>query len=148
MESLNVLFKKVNPSAIAPEYGTSGAAGADLHVVLTENVEIKPHQTVMLHTGLSVAIPQGYVGLVYPRSGLACKYGVAPANKVGVIDEDYRGEIMVALHNHSEDTHIIHPNDRVAQMIVMPYPKCNYIEVDSLDDTARGGNGFGSTGGI
>ena len=129
-----------------PTFGSREAAGADLYACLEEPVTIEPGKTVFLPTGLSMALPKGYVGLVYARSGLACKYGLAPANKVGVIDSDYRGEFMIALHNHGTEPRVVEHGDRIAQLVVTPVIQPDYYEADALDDTARGTGGFGSTG--
>ncbi|MFI3141979.1 MAG: dUTP diphosphatase [Clostridia bacterium] len=139
-------IKKLNPNAIMPTYGTQYAAGADLYACCDETMTVAPSETVFVKTGLSMQIPDGFVGLIYARSGLACKKGLAPANKVGVIDSDYRGEIMVAIHNHSKLTHEIETGERVAQIVIAPYVVANFIEADELDDTVRGEGGFGSTG--
>ena len=141
-----VAVKKLNPNARLPVYGSEFAAGADLCACLDAPLTIAPGETVFVHTGLAMEIPVGYAGLVYARSGLASKRGLAPANKVGVIDSDYRGELMVALHNHGSVPQIIEPGDRVAQFLIMPVITANFIEVDSLDETERGAGGFGSTG--
>lgn len=146
MEKTTVKFTKLDKSATAPVYGTPFAAGADLRALLDENITIEPHQTVFIHTGIATQIPDGLVGLIYARSGLACKRGLAPANCVGVIDSDYRGEIMVALHNYSETPQEIEPNERVAQLVIAPYIAAEFCEVSGLDDTQRGSGGFGSTG--
>lgn len=143
---MKLYFKKLDPRAETPTYGTEFSAGADLRAILDEPIVIKPGETTLLHTGIATAIPSGYVGLVYARSGIACKRGLAPANKVGVIDADYRGEIMVALHNHSTIEQTIDPGERIAQMVVTPFVSCEYEEVIDLDDTDRGSGGFGSTG--
>lgn len=143
---MNVKVKKLKPNAILPKYGSACAAGADLYACEENDVEILPHATVMIHTGIAVEIPSGLVGLVYARSGLACKHALAPANKVGVIDSDYRGEIMVALHNHSDRTERVGKDERVAQLVLTPYITAEYEESDTLSDTARGEGGFGSTG--
>ena len=129
-----------------PTFGSREAAGADLYACLEEPVTIEPGKTVFLPTGLSMALPKGYVGLVYARSGLACKQGLAPANKVGVIDSDYRGEFMIALHNHSTEARVVEHGDRIAQLVVTPVIQPDYYEADTLDDTPRGTGGFGSTG--
>ena len=129
-----------------PTFGSREAAGADLYACLEEPVTIEPGKTVFLPTGLSMALPKGYVGLVYARSGLACKQGLAPANKVGVIDSDYRGEFMIALHNHGTEPRVVEHGDRIAQLVVTPVIQPDYYEADTLDDTARGTGGFGSTG--
>ena len=107
---------------------------------------VRPGETVLIHTGLAMAIPRGYVGLVYARSGLATKQGLAPANKVGVIDADYRGELMVALHNHSGEMRVVEDGDRVAQLVIAPYLTAEFAEAEDLDGTGRGAGGFGSTG--
>ncbi len=146
MERTTVKFTKLDKSASVPVYGTPFAAGADLRALLDENIKIEPGETVFVHTGIATEIPEGLVGLIYARSGLACKRGLAPANCVGVIDSDYRGEIMVALHNYSNNTQEIEPNERVAQLVIAPYIAADFVEVESLDDTDRGVGGFGSTG--
>lgn len=143
---MKLCFKKLDPRATVPTYGSDLAAGADLRAVLDAPVTIKPNESALIHTGIAVAIPAGYVGLVYARSGIACKRGLAPSNKVGVIDADYRGEIMVSLHNHGTTEQTIEPDERIAQMVVTPFIHCEYEEVDNLDDTERGAGGFGSTG--
>lgn len=129
-----------------PTFGSKEAAGADLYACLEEDVSIAPGQTVFIPTGLAMALPKGYVGLVYARSGLACKQDLAPANKVGVIDSDYRGEFMIALHNHGAETRSIKHGDRIAQLVVTPILHPSYEEAETLDETARGTGGFGSTG--
>lgn len=146
MEKTEVKFIKLDKSASAPAYGTPFAAGADLRALLDENITIEPHKTVFIHTGIATQIPDGLVGLIYARSGLACKRGLAPANCVGVIDSDYRGEIMVALHNYSDVPQEIEPGERVAQLVIAPYITAIFSETDSLNDTDRGEGGFGSTG--
>lgn len=146
MEKQIVKFTKLDKSATVPVYGTPFAAGADLRALSDKNIKIEPGETVFVHTGLAMQIPDGLVGLIYARSGLACKRGLAPANCVGVIDSDYRGEIMVALHNHSNVAAEIEPNERVAQLVIAPYIAAEFEEAESLDDTERGEGGFGSTG--
>ena len=141
-----VSIKRLNPRAKLPAYGSADAAGADLYALTDGPVSIAPGQTALIHTGLALAIPQGYVGLVYARSGLATKQGLAPANKVGVIDADYRGEVMVALHNHSNAERRIACGERIAQLVVAPFLKAEFEETDELSDTVRGAGGFGSTG--
>ncbi len=142
-----VQCKKLDERAVMPSYGSAYAGGADLYALVDEGtVTVAPHETVFVHTGLSMAIPVGFVGLIYARSGTACKRGLAPANKVGVIDSDYRGEIMVALHNHSEIPQIIAHHERIAQMVIAPFLTADFVETETLDDTARGEGGFGSTG--
>lgn len=141
-----VSIKKLDPRAKLPAYGSADAAGADLYAVTDGPVTIAPGETALIHTGLSMAIPRGYVGLVYARSGLATKQGLAPANKVGVIDADYRGELMVSLYNHSGECRTVEHGDRIAQLVIAPYLTARFEEADDLDDTARGAGGFGSTG--
>lgn len=143
-QSVNI--KKLTPNAIMPSYATEYAAGADLYSGMTSEVTIKPGTTEFIKTGIAIEIPNGLVGLIYARSGMACKKGVAPANKVGVIDSDYRGEIMVALFNHSSEEVTIQPGDRIAQIVLTPYVTANFNEVDELNETVRGEGGFGSTG--
>ena len=141
-----VPYRKLSDNATAPTYGSACAAGADLRALLDEPVAIEPHQTLLVHTGISMAIPDGYVGLVYARSGIALKRNLAPANKVGVIDSDYRGEIMVALHNHGDYDMVVEPGERDAQIVIAPYMTAKFNEVASLDETQRGTGGYGSTG--
>lgn len=142
----NVAIQKLQPNAKLPTYGTEFSAGADLYGCNTEELVVNPHETVVVHTGLAVEIPQGYAGLVYARSGIALKRGLAPANKVGVIDADYRGELMVAIHNHSEEVQTIAPGERIAQLVITPFLKATFTETDALSETVRGEGGFGSTG--
>lgn len=144
MTKINV--KKLNEKAVLPTYGSEYAAGADLYACLDEPVTINPGETYMVHTGLAMEIPAGYAGLIYPRSGLASKRGLAPANKVGVVDPDYRGEFMVALHNHSLTAQTIEPGERIAQLVITPYITADFELTDELSDTVRGTGGFGSTG--
>ena len=139
---LNV--KKLDSRAVIPTYGTEYSAGADLYSL--DEVTVEPHATVLVHTGIAAEIPEGYCGLIFARSGLATKRGLAPANKVGVIDADYRGEIMVALHNHSSQAASVDSGERIAQLAIVPFLKAEFAEVDELSDTARGAGGFGSTG--
>ena len=141
-----VKLKKLLPNAVTPTYGTEFSAGADLYAAIDNDITIEPGCTEFIHTGLAMEIPVGLVGLVYARSGMACKKGLAPANKVGVIDSDYRGEIMVALHNHSNSAITVAPGERVAQMVIAPFITAVYEEVDTLEDSVRGEGGFGSTG--
>ena len=145
MQNITVKLKKLNQNAIVPKYGTPYAAGADLYACEGKDVLVEPHQTVFIHTGIAVAIPDGMAGLIYARSGLASKRSLAPANKVGVIDRDYRGEIIVSLHNHGDVAQIVADKERIAQLVIAPYYTADFVE-DELDDTARGANGFGSTG--
>lgn len=141
-----VKIKKLNENAKIPTYGTKFAAGADLYACIDDIETIAAGETKLIKTGIALEVPTGYAGLIYARSGLASKKGLAPANKVGVVDSDYRGEVMVALHNHSKEDKTIEPNERIAQFVIAPYLKANFEEVDSLDDTSRGSGGFGSTG--
>lgn len=140
-------FCRLDPTAVLPSYATPGSAGADLYALPSgDPVTISPGKTAFIRTGLAGAVPSGYVGLVFARSGLACKQGLAPANKVGVIDSDYRGEWMIALYNQSDEPRTIHPGDRVAQFVLLPILTPTFEVADSLDETDRGSGGFGSTG--
>ena len=141
-----VAVKKLRPGAVMPKFGSKEAAGADLYACLEESVSIAPGQTVFIPTGLAMALPRGYVGLVYARSGLACKQDLAPANKVGVVDSDYRGEFFVPMRNHGAQPQTIEPGERIAQFILTPYLTAQFFETETLTDTARGEGGFGSTG--
>ncbi len=143
---MKLRIKKLDERAIIPTYGSEYSAGADLYALLDSKVEIKPHETVFIHTGISAEIPEGYCGLVFARSSMGAKRGLAPANKVGVIDADYRGEIMVALHNHSENVAFVESGERVAQLAIVPFLKAEFEDAEELSDTARGVGGFGSTG--
>jgi len=138
--------KKLKPNAIVPTYGSAEAAGADLYACLEVPVTIDPGKTVFIPTGIAMEIPRGYAGLAYARSGLACKQDLAPANKVGVIDSDYRGEFMIALHNHGAQSRIICHGERIAQLVITPVFTPGFMEVSELSDTKRGAGGFGSTG--
>ena len=144
MEKIHV--KKLKPNAILPTYGSLEAAGADLYACLDESIFVEPGASVFVPTGLAMEIPKGYAGLIYARSGLACKRGLAPANKVGVVDADYRGEIMVALHNHSNVDVVVSHGERIAQLVIAPFVTANFIECEELSETVRGEGGFGSTG--
>jgi dUTP pyrophosphatase len=146
MNKINVTFKKLSADAKVPTYGSAYSAGADLYALCDGSINIGAGKTEFIHTGISLEIPDGVVGLICARSGMACKKGVAPANKVGVIDSDYRGEIIVCLHNHSESDVVIENGERVAQMVFAPYFTAEFTESDSLSDTDRGDGGFGSTG--
>ncbi len=141
-----IKIKKLDPRAKVPTYGSLCAAGADLYAILDEPVTLSPHETKSISTGVAFEIPAGLVGLVYARSGLSCKQDLAPANKVGVVDADYRGEVMVFLHNHSSQSRTIQNGDRIAQIVFMPYIQAQFMESDTLSDTARGTGGFGHTG--
>ena len=143
---MTVRIKKLNEKAKLPTYGTDFSAGADLYNMEGNDVIIGAHKTVMIPLGFAVEIPDGYAGLVFARSGLASKRGLAPANKVGVVDADYRGEVMVALHNHSTEAQTVLAGERIAQMVIAPFLKAEFCEVDALSDTVRGAGGFGSTG--
>lgn len=143
---MNIKVKKLTPNATVPTMGSKFAAGADLYSAEDADVVIEPSETKFIGTGLAMEIPEGYVGLVYARSGLACKRGLAPANKVGVVDSDYRGEIKVALHNHGKEAQTVEKGERIAQMVIAPYLSVNYEEADELSETERGEGGFGSTG--
>ena len=139
-------IKKLRDNAQMPTYGSEYAAGADMYAAIDEAVTIEPGETKFIPTGLAFEIPEGYAGFIYARSGLASKKGLAPANKVGVVDADYRGEVMVALHNHGKVAQTVEAGERIAQMIIAPFVAVNYIFSDELDDTVRGVGGFGSTG--
>ena len=143
---MKIKVKKLNENAILPTYGTAFAAGADLYNLPGADTVIPPHETVMIHTGLAMEIPEGYAGFLFARSGIASKRGLAPANKVGVIDSDYRGEFMVALHNHSNVPAEIAGGERVAQLCILPVVQGEFILSETLDETERGEGGFGSTG--
>ncbi len=143
---LNVKIKKLSDTAITPTYGSAKAAGMDLYANLNDKVWIAPHSTVKIGTGLSIQPPAGYFGAIFARSGIATKQGLRPANCVGVCDEDYTGEYIVAIHNDSPEGKYIYNGDRIAQLVFLPYEQANLIEVDALDETDRGSMGFGSTG--
>ena len=143
---MNVNIKKLCEKAIIPTYGSDFSAGADLYACLEKDLVIASGETILVHTGVAIEIPVGYAGLIYARSGLASKRGLAPANKVGVIDSDYRGEVMVALHNHSSNEQVVAPGERIAQLVITPYLKAVFCECDELSETVRGEGGFGSTG--
>lgn len=141
-----VRCKKLDPRATLPTYGTPYAAGADLYALADGPITVAPGETVLVHTGIALEIPVGFVGLIYARSGLATKRGLAPANKVGVIDADYRGEIMVALFNQSAVAQTVESGERIAQLVIAPFLQAAFEESEQLSDTARGEGGFGSTG--
>lgn len=143
---MNVSVKKLREGAILPTYGSPEAAGADLYACLEEKITIAPGESVFVPTGLSMEIPKGYAGLIYARSGMACKRGLAPANKVGVIDSDYRGEFIVVLHNHGNQAQTVENGERIAQLVITPVLTPAFEEVEALSDTERSGGGFGSTG--
>ena len=146
MKEEKVCIKLLNENATLPTYGSVDAAGADLYANIESTEVFKPHETKLIKTGIAMAIPKGLMGLIFARSGLASKRGLAPANKVGVVDADYRGEIMIALHNHTDQEQSIEPKERIAQMVFVPYVKGLFEVVDDLDETTRGTGGFGSTG--
>lgn len=143
---MKIKIKKLNENAIIPTYGSEYAAGADLYACIESDEVIAPGQTKLIKTGLAIELPIGYAAFIYARSGLASKRGIAPANKVGVVDCDYRGEIMVALHNHSSVEQSVAKGERIAQMVIAPYITAEFEESDTLSDTERGQGGFGSTG--
>lgn len=143
---MKVKIKKLYENAKMPTYGSPYSAGADLYACIDEEITILPNETVLIKTGLAMELDLGYVALIYARSGLATKRGLAPANKVGVIDCDYRGEIMVALHNHSTAPQTVAKDERIAQMVITPYILAEFEEAEKLSDTLRGDGGFGSTG--
>lgn len=143
---MNVAVKKLKENAILPTYGSAQAAGADLYACLAADLTIAPGETAFVPTGLAMELPLGYVGLIYARSGLACKRDLAPANKVGVIDSDYRGEFNVALHNHGKNPQTISHGERVAQLVITPVLNVSFMEAEELSDTQRAAGGFGSTG--
>lgn len=142
---IKVNFTELTEGAKAPTYGTEQAAGADLYSCEAE-VIIAPGETRLIHTGIAMEIPEGYAGFIYARSGIATKRGLAPANKVGVIDSDYRGEIMVALYNHSNEAQAVARGERIAQLVIAPFLKVEYTKTEALSNTERGNGGFGSTG--
>ena len=144
IENINV--KKLNDLAKLPTKGSEYAAGYDLYAATSYNIEIQPHTTVKIGTGLSFELPQGTFAAIFPRSGIATKHGLRPANCVGVCDSDYRGEYIVALHNDTNEVQIVEPQERIAQMILLPYILMNFNEVEELSDTIRGEGGFGNSG--
>lgn len=144
MEPIRV--KKLKENAILPTYGTQQAAGADLYACIDQAVTIQPGTSAFIPTGIALEVPAGCAGLIYARSGMACKQGLAPANKVGVVDSDYRGEITVVLHNHSQVAQTIENGQRVAQFLITPVYTPSYVEAEDLTDTCRSSGGFGSTG--
>ena len=139
-------IKRLREKAVFPSYATASAAGADLYACVEEPVTVRHHETVMIPLGFSMAIPEGWVGLIFARSGLASKRDLAPANKVGVVDADYRGEWFIPMHNHGRGVQVVYPGDRIAQLVIVPCLTASFTEVDELDETARGAGGFGSTG--
>ena len=141
-----VRVKKLKTQAILPSYGSAEAAGADLYACLDDDITITPGTTAFIPTGLAMEIPKGYAGFICARSGLACKHGLAPANKVGVIDSDYRGEFIVALYNHGNVPQIVSSGERIAQLLIVPVLTPDFLETEELSDTERANGGFGSTG--
>lgn len=146
VSTTQIRMKKLNERAKVPTYGTVVSAGADLYAVLDAPVTIAPHETKVISTGVAFEIPSGLVGVVCARSGLSCKQDLAPANKVGIIDADYRGEVVVVLHNHGTQVRTVQNGDRVAQILFMPYVQAKFEVVDELSETVRGVGGFGHTG--
>ncbi len=146
MDALSIKVRRLRPEAVLPVRATDASAGADLRAVLDGELTVAPGETVFVPTGLSLERPDGYAGFVFARSGLSCKRGLAPANKVGVIDADYRGEVLVALLNHGREPVTVAPGERIAQLVVMPVARTVFVEAETLSDTARGAGGFGSTG--
>ena len=143
---MKIMIKKLRENARIPSRGSEHAAGYDLYACLDNDAVIEPHRTAMIGTGLSVAVPEGYFGAVFARSGLAAKQSLRPANCVGVCDSDYRGEYIVALHNDGEEARVIKDGERIAQLVVIPFLPVEFEQADELDETARGAGGFGSTG--
>ena len=146
---MEVKVKKLHPAATIPTFGSDEAAGCDLYANLAEDggmVVIRPGTKRFIKTGIAMAIPKGYGGFLYARSGLACKQGLRPANCVGVIDSDYRGELIVALYNDANEERTVSHGDRIAQLVIAPYLRPTFVETDELDDTERGAGGFGHTG--
>lgn len=143
---MKIKIKKLSENAKLPRYGSEFAAGADLYACEQTPICIASGETKFIHTGIALELPEGYAGLVYARSGLACKQDLAPANKVGVVDCDYRGEVMVALHNHGKEVRTVSGGDRIAQLVVAPVIHADFEEAETLSDTVRGVGGFGSTG--
>ena len=141
-----VKIKKLRAGAQLPRYGTEFSAGADLCACLEEAVTLQPNETRLISIGISAELPVGYAGLIFARSGLASRQGLAPANKVGVVDSDYRGEWFVPMHNHSSEPQTIEPGERIAQLIITPYLTASFVEAETLSETLRGAGGFGSTG--
>ncbi len=143
---MKVKIKKLYPNARLPFYGTEFSAGADLCACLDGAVTLQPNETRMISIGIAAELPVGYAGLIFARSGLASKRGLAPANKVGVVDSDYRGEWFVPIRNHSDIAQTIEPGERIAQLVITPYLTAKFIESEDLSETVRGLGGFGSTG--
>ena len=143
---MEIKIKRLNENAKIPTRGSKESAGMDLYACIDSPIVISPHQTIKIGTGLSLELPNGYFGAIVARSGLSTKKGLAPANKFGVCDSDYRGEYIIPLHNHSNEPQLIYPMERIAQLIIMPYLQFEFIDVNDLTETERGDGGFGSTG--
>ena len=143
---MEIKIKKLRPGAVIPVRVSEYAAGYDLYACLENSVVIEPHTTVKIGTGLALAVPEGYFGAVFARSGMAAKQGLRPANCVGVCDSDYRGEYIVALHNDTDTRRTVENGDRIAQLVILPFMAADFVQTDELDDTSRGSGGFGSTG--
>ena len=143
---MEIKIKKLSEDAVIPTYGSEYSAGADLYALTDEPIVIEPGKTVLVHTGISIEIPVGFGGFIYARSGLSTKRGLAPANKVGVIDSDYRGELMVSLYNQSGVTQTVESKERIAQLVIAPFLKAEFVLSNDLSETERGVGGFGSTG--
>ena len=146
MDKYSVRIKKLDEKAVVPTYGSEFAAGADLYACLDAPLTINPHETILVHTGVAMEIPEGYWGGIFARSGLSAKEGLRPANCVGVVDADYRGPVCVALHNDGEVVRTVTPGQKIAQLVVVPFLAVEFDEVEELSDTVRGAGGFGSTG--
>lgn len=142
----DINVKKLREDAVIPQIATSGSACSDLYACIEDSIEIHPGETAMIPIGISLAIPKGFGAFIFARSGLGIKHGIVPSNCVGVIDSDYRGEICVGLYNHSNETYLVNPKDRIAQMAIIPVINAKYIECDELPESERGEGGFGSTG--
>lgn len=143
---MEIKIKRLNENAKIPTRGSKESAGMDLYACIDSPIAISPHQTIKIGTGLSLELPNGYFGAIVARSGLSTKKGLAPANKFGVCDSDYRGEYIIPLHNHSNEPQLIYPMERIAQLIIIPYLQVEFIDVNDLTETERGDGGFGSTG--
>lgn len=143
---MKINYKKLNPLAKEPTRGSAAAAGYDLYAATDTEINIPPHSTVKIGTGLAFSLPDNTFAALFARSGLATKSGLRPANCVGVCDSDYRGEYIIALHNDTDETKIVEPQERIAQMILLPYIEMDFSEIDDLDKTERGASGFGDSG--
>ncbi len=147
VKNMELKVKKVRDGAVIPKRATQGSAGMDLYACIEKPVTIEPHKCVQIPSGIAIELPdENYGAFVFARSGLSRKHGIAPVNAVGVIDSDYRGEIIMGLVNHFEESYTIEPGDRVAQLVIMPVSVIPVVEVSELDETERGEGGFGSTG--